>query len=69
MASNISDANPGVEFVGPCTMCPYMKMITLENVLWSLHTMTTPIEVPAHLAEGARRSVQAMIDLSRKPQA
>ncbi len=65
MASNIADAHPGVEFVGPCTMCPYMKMITLEKILWSLHSMTTPVEVPAHLAEGARASVQRMIDLSR----
>lgn len=64
MASNIADAHPSVEFVGPCTMCPYMKMITLEKILWSLHTMTTPVEVPAHLAEGARASVQRMIDLS-----
>lgn len=64
MASNIADAHPAVEFVGPCTMCPYMKMITLEKILWSLHTMTTPVEVPAHLAEGAFASVQRMIDLS-----
>lgn len=66
MASNIADAHPGVEFVGPCTMCPYMKMITLEKILWSLHTMTTPVEVPAELAEGARASVQRMIDVSGK---
>lgn len=66
MASNIADAHPAVEFVGPCTMCPYMKMITLEKILWSLHTMTTPVEVPAHLAEGARASVQRMIDLSAR---
>jgi quinolinate synthase len=64
MASNIADAHPGVEFVGPCTMCPYMKMITLEKILWSLHTMTTPVEVPTHLAERARASVQRMIELS-----
>jgi quinolinate synthase len=64
MASNISDAHPEVNFVGPCTMCPFMKMITLEKILWSLHTMTTPVEVPAHLAEGARAAVQRMIDLS-----
>lgn len=66
MASNIADAHPQVDFVGPCTMCPYMKMITLEKILWSLHTMTTPVEVPAHLAEGARASVQRMIDLSAR---
>jgi quinolinate synthase len=66
MASNIADAHPAVEFVGPCTMCPYMKMITLEKILWSLHTMTTPVEVPDHLAEGARASVKRMIDLSAR---
>jgi len=64
MASNISDAHPQVDFVGPCMMCPYMKMITLEKILWSLHTMTTPVEVAPELADGARRSVERMIALS-----
>lgn len=66
MASNISDALPDVEFVGPCNMCPYMKMITLEKVLWSLHSMTTPVEVDAEVAARARIAVERMIDLSRK---
>lgn len=66
MASNISDAHPQVDFVGPCMMCPYMKMITLEKILWSLHSMTTPVEVAPHLADGARRSVERMIALSAK---
>lgn len=66
MASNISDALPDVEFVGPCNMCPYMKMITLEKVLWSLHSMTTPVEVGAEVAARARIAVERMIDLSRK---
>ncbi|MBR3369188.1 MAG: quinolinate synthase NadA [Rhodobacteraceae bacterium] len=66
MASNISDAHPDVEFIGPCNMCPYMKMITLEKVLWSLHTMTTAIEVDAQVADKARLAVQRMIDLSAK---
>ncbi|MGP9791430.1 quinolinate synthase NadA [Roseinatronobacter sp. NSM] len=66
MASNISDAHPDVEFIGPCNMCPYMKMITLEKVLWSLHTMTTPIEVDPAVADKARLAVQRMIDLSAK---
>lgn len=63
MAANISDAHPEVEFVGPCNMCPYMKMITLEKVLWSLHTMTTPVEVAADLIRPARAAVERMIDL------
>ncbi len=65
MASNIADALPEVDFVGPCNMCPYMKMITLEKILWSLHSMTTPVEVDAAIAERARLAVQRMIDLSR----
>ncbi|KUP93987.1 quinolinate synthase NadA [Tritonibacter horizontis] len=66
MASNIADSLPEVEFVGPCNMCPYMKKITLEKVLWSLHTMEGQIEVDPTVAEKARHAVQAMIDLSRK---
>ncbi|MGR3375931.1 quinolinate synthase NadA [Salipiger abyssi] len=66
MASNISDALPGIEFVGPCNMCPYMKKITLEKVLWSLHSMEGAVEVDAQVAEGARQAVQRMIDMSRR---
>jgi quinolinate synthase len=69
MASNIADAHPQVEFVGPCNMCPYMKMITLEKVLWSLHTMTTPVEVDAALIAPARAAVERMIEISRRPKA
>ncbi|MYM56065.1 quinolinate synthase NadA [Thalassovita mangrovi] len=66
MASNISDALPEVDFVGPCNMCPFMKKITLEKVLYSLHTMTTPVEVDKAVAEKARLAVQRMIDLSKQ---
>ncbi|SMX51073.1 quinolinate synthase NadA [Actibacterium lipolyticum] len=66
MASNIADALPQVDFVGPCNMCPYMKKITLEKVLYSLHTMTGQVEVDAAVAEKARLSVRRMIDLSKK---
>ncbi|WP_278923462.1 MULTISPECIES: quinolinate synthase NadA [Pseudophaeobacter] len=66
MASNISDSLPEVDFVGPCNMCPYMKMISLEKILWSLHTMSEPVEVDPAVAAGARQAVQKMIDLSQK---
>ncbi|AUC56306.1 quinolinate synthase (plasmid) [Sagittula sp. P11] len=66
MASNISDALPDVDFVGPCNMCPYMKKITLEKVLWSLHTMEGAVEVDPQIADKARVAVQRMIDLSAK---
>ncbi|WP_136637734.1 quinolinate synthase NadA [Pseudooceanicola onchidii] len=66
MASNISDALPDVDFVGPCNMCPYMKKVTLEKVLWSLHTMEGAVEVDPEIADKARVAVQRMIDLSAK---
>ena len=69
MASNIADSLPQVDFVGPCNMCPYMKMITLEKVLWSLHSMEGAVEVDESVAAKARIAVQRMIDLSRKPAA
>ena len=66
MASNIAASLPEVDFVGPCNMCPYMKKITLEKVLWSLHSMEGQVEVDAEVAKKARLSVQRMIDLSRQ---
>ncbi|MDA9207874.1 quinolinate synthase NadA [Octadecabacter sp.] len=66
MASNIADELPEVDFVGPCNMCPYMKKISLEKILYALHTMEGQVEVDPAVAEKARLSVQKMIDLSRK---
>ena len=66
MASNISDALPDVDFVGPCNMCPYMKKITLEKILWSLHTGREEVIVDLAVAEKARIAVERMIDLSKK---
>ncbi|WP_238366495.1 quinolinate synthase NadA [Mesobacterium pallidum] len=66
MASNISDALPEVEFVGPCNMCPFMKKITLEKVLWSLHSMQGAVEVDPAIAAPARVAVERMIALSQR---
>ena len=66
MASNIADELPEVDFAKPCNMCPYMKKISLEKVLYVLHTMENQVEVDADIAEKARLSVQRMIDLSQK---
>lgn len=65
MASNIADELPDVDFVGPCNMCPYMKKITLEKVLWSLHGMHGVVEVDPEIAAKARVAVERMIELSR----
>ncbi|MGH1465141.1 MAG: quinolinate synthase NadA [Cognatishimia sp.] len=66
MASNIADELPEVEFAKPCNMCPFMKKISLEKILYVLHTMENQVEVEEEMAAKARLSVQAMIDLSLK---
>ena len=50
----------------PCNMCPFMKQITLEKILYVLHTMENQMEIDPQMAEKARLSVNRMIDLSRK---
>jgi len=42
-------------------VCPNMKKITLEKVLWSLRDMQTVVAVPESVASRARRSIEAML--------
>ncbi|TYO84977.1 quinolinate synthase NadA [Oceanicella actignis] len=64
MSDNVAAELPEVEFVRPCNICPHMKRITLENILWSLHSGTEEVTVPEHLIEPARRAVERMIALT-----
>lgn len=61
MGSNIADEVPEVNFLGPCNLCPHMQKITLEKILWSLHTMTEEVTVDPDLAAKARLAVERMI--------
>lgn len=65
MSDNVAAEAPETEFIRPCAICPHMKRITLENVLWSLHSMTEEVTVDEALIAPARAAVEAMIALSR----
>jgi quinolinate synthase len=65
MSDNIAGEFPGIEFTRGCNLCPHMKRITLENILWSLHTMTEEVTIPPTLATPARAALQRMLDASR----
>lgn len=58
--------NPGKEFYPLIkeAICPNMKKITLEKVLWSLRDMETVIRVEPEMAARARGSIDAMLALS-----
>jgi quinolinate synthase len=68
MSDNVAAELPEVDFVRPCNMCPHMKRITLENILWSLHSMTEEVTVAEEYIEPARRAVERMIELSAAQQ-
>ena len=58
--------NPGKTFypVNPDrALCPNMKKITVEKILWSLHDMKSRVIVPADIAERAVGCIQRMLEL------
>ncbi len=63
---NVASETTGVDFLRGCNICPHMKRINLENVLWSLHTMSEEVTVPAEIIPAARQAVERMIEMSRK---
>ena len=65
MAFNVAVENPAVEFVQPCNLCPYMKMITLDKIRQSLELMQFRVEVPPAIAGRARAAVERMLAVGR----
>jgi len=55
--------NPGKEFYPASTraLCPNMKRITLDKVLWSLEDMKYKIKVPAQTAIRAKNALEKMV--------
>jgi len=65
MSDNVAAETEGVSFLRGCNICPHMKRINLENILWSLHTSTEEVTIAEELMEPARAAVEKMIEFSR----
>jgi quinolinate synthase len=63
MSDNVAVEHPDVEFVRPCNLCPHMKRITLPAILHALETMSVEVVVDQEIAERAKASVQAMLQI------
>ncbi len=48
----------------PGAVCEFMKMITLEKVLWSLEDMKYEVKVPKETADRARLAIERMVKIS-----
>jgi quinolinate synthase len=67
MSDNVAVANPDVEFIKPCNLCPHMKVITLEAIYDALKEMRYEVEVDPEVATRAKRAVDAMLAIPHAP--
>jgi quinolinate synthase len=61
--------NPGKRFIpiSEQAICPNMKLITLEKVLWSLEDMGPEVKVPGEIRLKAKAAVDKMLKVGREP--
>jgi len=59
--------NPNKKFipVSEQAVCPRMKLITLDSVLWSLQEMTPEVRVPEEIRSRAKAAVDKMLEIGR----
>lgn len=58
--------NPDKAFIplSEQAICPNMKLIGLENILWSLEEMSPEVKVPEHIRIKAKKAVDRMVEVS-----
>lgn len=63
----LSKENPGKRFIPASeqAVCPNMKLITLEEVLWSLEEMAAEVKVPEEIRLRAKAAVDRMMAIGR----
>jgi quinolinate synthase len=65
MSDNVQEAHPDKEMVRPCTLCPHMKKITLENTLASLQLGRYEVDVPTDIRQRAHQALARMLEIGR----
>jgi quinolinate synthase len=63
MLGDLERKFPDRKFMTPCTICPHMKKITLENVAESLENGTHEITVPEAVRLRAKKALDRMLEL------
>jgi quinolinate synthase len=60
--------NPGKKFIAISeqAICPNMKLITLEKVLWSLEEMSPEVKVPEEVRLRAKAAVDKMLKIGQE---
>lgn len=60
--------NPDKRFIPASeqAVCPRMKLITLEKLLWSMQEMTPEVKVPEEIRVKAKAAVDRMLEIGRR---
>ena len=63
----LSKENPGKQFIPASerAVCPNMKLITLEKILWALEDMVPVVVVPEEVRLRAKTAVDRMLEIGR----
>ncbi len=67
MSDNLAAANPDLEFVRACNLCPHMKRNSLARIRHSLETMTHEVTIDPEVAERAQLAVDRMLQVGAAP--
>lgn len=67
MIYRLKKENPEKQFIpiSEQAICPNMKLITLEKVLWSLEEMAPQVKVPEAVRVKAKSAIDKMLEISR----
>jgi len=65
MIHRLQKEAPGKRFVPASVraLCPNMKLITPEKVMWSLEDMSGQVSVPQEIAVAARKAIERMLEI------
>lgn len=63
MSDNVYATNPNLEFIRPCQLCPHMKTMSLEKILYSLQTMTHEVIIDPAVQKAAKCSIDRMLEI------
>ncbi|MBA7670271.1 Quinolinate synthase A [subsurface metagenome] len=63
----LQNENPDKKFIAASkqAVCPNMKRITLEKILWSLEEMTPQVRVHEEIRLKAKSAVDKMLEIGR----
>jgi quinolinate synthase len=61
MSDNLATELPDIDMVRPCSLCPHMKLITLEKIRDCLERLAPQVEIAPDVAARARLAVERML--------